>query len=653
MIIFKININNIEKHKEIPLLCCVKAPTESIFYTKYINNKNVPLAYFKSKENVSQENAYVQDLSWKLPENNPNLISNEPVEYIESLSFSSNYKELLITNKFYVDSQGAEVPLYYKHKTKFRQEPKVTKNVKGNLEIEDSFIYSDGYLYSNLKNIVTDDRYLIWNIAGTDINNKSVNEIYNPVEVIAIGDESCVDDEGNPNKTFYIREERTNTFQYTIARVESGCYDKHTSTGFYIKPVASNLLKLQIRKDLKQDNSWGVIVKNNTIFSNGKYWLPEYDRQPFNPIYGVLKANNQSCKIINASTIKINQSNIFLSKETPLTISFYDSEDNFVKAASFLCCDESTGIVRLSERIESSYKVKASYSFKSNELFYTKLNANPFENDKMIKGRYFFYIKKNVQRGGASLHHLYIDEESRILEVSDEEIALKTSTGAFNTNTYLMKSIEEFKQAFCYGYNNQYQWMELGEVSYRDTCLLEETGLEDIRSFNNLDETRLDSIVKRQWRILQSKYGYGENGQVVQRNNVLVIEVPIKLLQKYGGSYTTNEVEALVKRRIPAGTEVIIDYVYPKSSLTIESSSDLNIIQFSWEGAYSYRLEVSRNKVDWSEIYSVNASSRPNNDLLEYTHSNLDGDTVYYYRCIITEGDVEYPASNIYGVITL
>ena len=81
------------------MLCCVKAATESINYTKYLANKSVPLAYFKSSENQSDKNIYIQDLSWRVLENNENLINSESIEYLESLNFSSIYKE---KREFYV-----------------------------------------------------------------------------------------------------------------------------------------------------------------------------------------------------------------------------------------------------------------------------------------------------------------------------------------------------------------------------------------------------------------------------------------------------------------------------------------------------------------------------------------------------------------------
>lgn len=653
MIILNININNIKKSKTIPMLCCVKAATESVSYTKYVTNKSVPLAYFRSSENQSDKNIYVQDLSWRVPENNENLINSESIEYLESLNFSSIYKEILITNKFYTDSQGASVPLFYRHKTKFIEEPMISATRKGTLKSEGSFIYSDGYLYSNEKNIVENDNYIIWNIAGRGSNGKPVNEIYSPVACIPEVNENSINEEGEVIESCFVRTERTNKFDYTIIKAEKGCLDEHTSNGFFIKPLLKNLLKLNIRRSLKQDNSWGVTVKNNTIFSNGKYWLPEYNRQPFNPILGVLKANNQSCSIISPTLIKINQENIFWSKETPIKIYKYDSELEKKEEISISCLDESTGVVRLSETVSGSDIIRADYFFKSNELIYTKLNANAFENQKMINGRYFFYIKKNARRDETALHHLYINEESIILEVSDIEIALKKQDGSFNDNTYITKSLEDFKQEFCYGYGNEFQYMELGEVSYKDDCLLESTELLDVRDYRSLDESKIGDIVKRQWRILQSKYGYGEKGQVVQKANVLVLEVPIDLLQKYGGDYREVEIEELVKRRIPVGTEIVIEYVFPKSELLVTPKYEKVEIEFSWEGAYTYRIECSKNKEDWNELYSLKILTEPETNLVSLSHENLNSGSVYYYRCVIIDGDIEYPPSNIYGVIIL
>ena len=652
MLLFEINIKNISKEITLPVIACVKAPTETISYTSYINNKNVALAYFESKENVSDKNIYVQDLSWRLPENNRNLLIKDA--FVEAKSFSSAYKELLITNKFYIDKQGAEVPLYYKHKTKFLQEPRVTSSKKGNFTEESSFIFSDGYLYTNLNNQVRDYDYLIYSIVGTGTDGKSVNEILSLTEAVPLASEDSVNEEGVIIETCYFREERTNSFDYIIFKSSSGCLDEHTSSGFYIKALEDNCLKLSIRKELKQENAWNVTVKNNILFSGGrKYWLPEYEMQPFNPKYGVLKALNQTCKILNLVTIKINQTNLFTSKDMPLEIKLYNSENKYIKNINASAVDHFNGIVRLTESIgDLSYTVKANYGFKSNELIYTKLNANAFENKKMLDGRYFFYIKSNAERGTNSLFHLYIDEESIIREVSEQRLLLRNASGNYNQDTVIGKTLEEFKELYCYGYENQYQYMELGEVSYKDNCLLEETKLEDIRNFNGILD--IEKAADRQWKILQSRHGYGEDGQTVQKNNVLVVEVPIRLLGKYGGSYTEQEVLTAVKRRIPAGTEVIIDYKYPVSKLTIDQSSKVNTISYSWEGSYMYELQYSKNKNNWTPIDSRGSNVEvPANYKFEFEHTDLTSKEVLYYRCIIKDDEIEFPPSNIYGVYTI
>lgn len=86
MLLFEINIKNISKEITLPVIACVKAPTETISYTSYINNKNIALAYFESKENVSDKNIYVQDLSWRLPENNRNLLIKDTFDAIINIT---------------------------------------------------------------------------------------------------------------------------------------------------------------------------------------------------------------------------------------------------------------------------------------------------------------------------------------------------------------------------------------------------------------------------------------------------------------------------------------------------------------------------------------------------------------------------------------
>ena len=55
----------------------------------------------------------------------------------------------------------------------------------------------------------------------------------------------------------------------------------------------------------------------------------------------------------------------------------------------------------------------------------------------------------------------------------------------------------------------------------------------DIERNSRVEENNLTLAVKNNFRILQSEFMYGEDGQKIQRNNIASIDVPYDLTFEY------------------------------------------------------------------------------------------------------------------------
>ena len=59
---------------QIDLEQIVSKPIERLLYSKYIDYRSVALDYFESVEINSEDHIDLNDLSWKIIENNPNFL---------------------------------------------------------------------------------------------------------------------------------------------------------------------------------------------------------------------------------------------------------------------------------------------------------------------------------------------------------------------------------------------------------------------------------------------------------------------------------------------------------------------------------------------------------------------------------------------------
>ena len=295
-----------------------------------------------------------------------------------------------------------------------------------------------------------------------------------------------------------------------------------------------------------------------------------------------------------------------------------------------------------------SYFIKASFYYRADCFLERNLNVNFYSNPLLINSKVLFYLIPD--RSERSIFYLTFDENDRIIQSSNSEFK-SIVDDRYNIDSYIGRSIREFREERCIGYSNSSQYLELGELSLKEDYYLDESMTVDVRSKGYLKEANAESYYKRQHKGLQSIHGYGEEGQTVQKNNLIYIRYPIDLLDSYGGQYKEKELERYSRRKLQAGVDFIIEYEYPKSHLTFRSIQGEIEITMSWEGPGRYRLYRSLNEFseelnEDNEVIILHEVESLNKENLIFIDDTIEANTTYWYSVRVDS----YPKGNRYSV---
>jgi|GEM_PF-3836685 hypothetical protein len=655
-----LSITNQGKEKEIiiNIISCVTSHTEKLGISKKINSNDVGLYHFESKSITCKDNIVLKDLSWA-------SIYNEEKEgklfSFSGKSFSSTSEDILLTRVISQDKLGNELPLFYKHNKKLK-EGKIQRIVYGK-ELEEIFGYEfvNGYIYTNYENQydIESGSYKLYFINGIDFNGNQVNELLNPVKAFEKATWENLDlESGEIVGDVYVLEEKNIGFDVKVFFDEKEICGTNQENKLYAKTGKNSLIRLIKPEEDSNQNSWILKVSNGAFWDNKKYWVSEFINQNFNPELGILKKENKDCLLVNKNILKLPEKEIIINedKNCELNLYIYDSlykikkvistnknmigeryNENLIWESGIESFDLKNGFVELDKSLELNDIVKANFFYNTKDYSLVEIDINPFKNKKIVDKNLLVYLKPNMLRGERSIEWLFFDDKGRVCEASQKELKVKVNN-SFNQNTIISESIDTFFEMYCYGNENNFQYLPLGEISYKEDFYIEEIEVIDIRNKENLE---LEEAIKRQWKLLQSKYGYGKDGQVVQKNNIIYVKVPLEILEKE----SEEVIEKAIRRKLPAHVEVVIDYVYEKSNLTILNNIENQInISMSWEMPGSYKLYKSNKEDGVKElIYQKESTSI---ETISYTDNNVVSGKTYYYWARIND----YPLGDTYGV---
>jgi|11_taG_2_1085331.scaffolds.fasta_scaffold00050_24 hypothetical protein len=675
-----INLEIINQNEEVESIInlnqVVSKPLEKLQFSKFTDDTSVVLDYFESTELNSEEHLELNSLSWKAAQNNEAFFEDLREGKTTSNIINSFYRDLYITNIVLKNTkENIEKPLWYKHKRRNIKEVNFHVLNKGSLlEIEEGFVLKNGYAYTNYKNIFDDasSNYRMYFVSGITEDGSAFNELLNVEE--AIGKTSFEDislEDGSIIRDSYEVLEENGRFSFRINSPNKVCEDEERSSYIYYKAKEDNLIRLLKPEVYKMNNPWLMRVTNGNFLKDGKrYWVPEFKNQPFDGQFGTLRLVNKECTYVTESIIKLPVDKIMVAPEQLVHIDMrvLDESENVIFALTtdtnkigskysntsvtyqtgIKSWDEESGFIELDKSMNVSYLIKADFYYKTDCLLIGDLNVNFYSNPLLVESKVLFYlIPDSINK---SVYYFIFDEEDRILKSSNIDFKSIVS-GEYNANSFVGKNIEDFRNERCIGYDNEYQYLELGEISLKENYYLDESVVLDVRENGYLKESNLEFYYNRQHRGLQSKYGYGEEGQTVQKNNLIYVKYPIGLLETYGGPYKEKELIRYTKRKLQPGIDLVIEYEYPRSALSFEITEGSVKVNLSWDGPGTYKLYRSKNEFseelneDGEAIIAYDKESL-NKENLFFIDDTIEADTVYWYSVRVDD----YPKSNKFSV---
>jgi hypothetical protein len=701
-ILLELHNDHYDVEEDYNLISHVTVHTEYLRYNKYTDATSTHLDYFESEIQSPKKNIKIEDLSQNHAQNNIDLIEGIVEEY-SGLSFHSLYKDLLITN--IADNEGK--PLFYKHKTRWKEAPEITfinENEHSDRGMNSKYI--DGYLFNDFDNEYDYDQnsYQLIFLAGTDVNNNQKVELLNNESAIAelswrdinidlvdgASDEDILSGEaGTAKVNSYTRTQSGNGYDYRVILVQGFCEEENEGK-IFVKFLKSNSIFLEKPSNINQRDSWFLTVNNGAFFTNKKYFVPEYDYQNFNPEYGILKHYDKECYLLNkfnqGSIIKTIKDNVILDPELSLHINVKvlnsseevikvytsDSElvgENFnnedlIYEAGVLSVDSQNGVILLEQDIysnpkaafEEEIKIRADFYTRAESLVYQKLDVNPTFNPDILEYKYFFYLKPDMDFK-ESIFWLKVNTENEIKEMSDREFEAEIGREAI-----LAKNLNDFKEDYCYGGNNEYQFLELGEVKYNESAYIDEATILDVRDSTPINEETFEDYLSRQHKVLQSEFGYGPEGQVYQDNNIIYVTAPKTLLQEFNGEYSEPEIYDLLKLKTSPALEILFNWEDKKPEFIIEpldneeigiqDSSEKNEIKlkisfegpgiyiiYRFEAIQDFQKEGAPSQVRFTKTFNEAEAIEQLDESMffEYRDELPEYEKVYYYKIIYND----------------
>jgi hypothetical protein len=322
--------------------------------------------------------------------------------------------------------------------------------------------------------------------------------------------------------------------------------------------------------------------------------------------------------------------------------------------------DEVSGIVSINEKIESRNSYFGYYYYTSDEYEMKEISFNPLQNKVSKDYRWIIYCIPNLAYDEKAIHYLGVDRDGMIRYCSQSfihpgypNLQVKDSSGNYNPDTMIGSKYEDstgesFIEKYSNFKKNDYQYMVLGEISILDKSLIDDSILFDVRLREWLKKDSRANVFRKNPRIANSKYGYGENGHEFSQNNTMVYEIPIKVLKEYGGDFNKDELDIMLKEHTQSSKKniFILSFLKPDVSFinTVANEITFNI---SYEGSLlTYRV-YRKEKI--SDSYEVVKTFENPTTALSWTDANLQS-KIYYYAFTIEEDGTEYPKSNFLSI---
>lgn len=583
----------------------VSKPLEKLRYSRRVDNNSIATSYFECEEISSSKNVVVEDHSFNYAFNDRRKLDQQKYKEVENLKYNSLYKDILFSVYTGVNKHGESIPLFYKQKKDPNKKilsvsiEKLTNSSTGDADqVNYGYAIVNGDLYYNYENKynATTKEYEIYYLTIRYSDNTSENTIINPVPAIEKRTAS------NSDQITYTQYKIARGYEYSILTpgnktVAEILCQLNLNFKLYIKELDTNSIYIKKPENQNVENEWIPEIVAGEVYKITdtevlRYHIPEYRNQNFSIEAPNLQVFDKDCYVVTEKIIKLPLSKItYDNADFSMQIQKYDLNNEPVGGSLEInTVDERNGFVELTEQLSfqngEDYYIRASFFYKTNTYYYNKLDLNPFFNKENIKQKYHFFVKPNE-------------------DVSS--IVVQTSKNNADPN-----------------------WLYLGAIFYEEDYNKEKSfsfSLEKRARFFSLDDA-----IKKNPYILQSYLGYGPDGQALQKNNVVVIDLPAEYENEE--FYTEQELINLFKRKLRPSTNIILNYVEDEPVLKFKTFKAPIVMTLSWEGPGGYEVFRSKdpNFTDRTLIYSKTINEEDSPYLIDIEDDTVESNRLYYYQ---------------------
>lgn len=641
---------------------------ETFLYERNVGPESIPLDFLKLKELDSRKNVKIVDKRYLFPDNDEE--ARYGADKTSSRTYSSMYKDLLATNCSYIDNNGVRIPIYYAHRldegvtsasVRHMLEGNVynKEDVKVIVDLEKSMVFVSA---PNRLDIERNAYHIMW-IRSSNSDGTVKNELLDAKPVAQEATWQDIDLTTGLLKDVYP----------LFTREYIGGEYKHTFSQdgpWWIKPLDTGLIKCLKPTQFEPDNPWYMRFTAGDVNGSGtsgslRYYLPEHAALPFMPSYPHLYVPDEPLSYLSRNYMVTANKKIYIDTDTSvhMEIRVYDVGGNLVAvyttntsldgtnyssttvkydATKIDSWSSESGLVHIKGSIDPSWTLRASYYYESVDYQYTDLDVNPVLNPASRNHFYAFYVIPN--EASRSVHHLKVDESGIIKEVSNpaEDILVG---GSFNTSTSVgMTYKDATNSSTWYGTNIlNGDYLLLAEVFVdMDNVSLIQNRIDVRREPSFIDP---EAVFKKQPKLINSKFGYSEEGAPVATDGSVFVEVPLSVLETHGGYLTEKEVQDRLSALVRAGTVAVIKWSYPKVTLTADNNNTAGQVDlsFTWQGLFDYKTYKMDNTGGW---VLVDTKTSPSRATLTYSETGLTAG-VARYSVRVVENGIEYPGSEV------
>lgn len=666
-----------------------QAIKKPIFFPRFnttLPEDAVKLAYAASESLDADRNIIIVDRSKSTPENCITSLIDD--ETFESNTFISLYSSLLITDVFVtgVVSQP-DKPLFYIHTLPADVLTNSISVLDQNFNtisttqyLVDIIYVRDGSgtetavvdyvaLYNDFKNSYDEDtgELIVYYVQYTDSSNVTYTVMINNDPIFHEASFSDIDWTSITLKSWvkaYIREELNQYFTYTLP-------SNSTYTVRYVDTPNIELLS-----PLIDDNSmpWFIRVRNGSFITTYNdirytYRLPEFNTQAFNPMAPYKQVAEELVQVVSDNLVALPHTPLAVDT-WPLDVIIKDKHGRVMYAFTtntgkhgtdylvegtdtgvnwdankIMSYDSTSGLVQLNVLLKDYYQVYATYYYTEEYYEYQLVNFNPLSNQDVLENFYVFYLvpeasaNSNLGVQTVSLHYLRVGQDGLIKACSQDgtngEPDIKdllvdlVSYGrpTFGAGTFLTSYSLECSTG-ADGESRRY--LILGEVSVvQQTCIDDLTILDDRQAGGGIKEDQVTAAKIINPEVLwYTDIGMG-GGISYPGYATVIVQLPHCLLDTYGGPFSENALQEIVKQHLAFGHYPIIRYYGMIPDLSIDDAIVAEAITITWPSmgnGSEYNVFYSTGS-DYTQHNITPISDNPSGNT--YTLTSLTAGEVY------------------------